>query len=177
MASVCPGGGASGDTSAPMASQPSACPTVAVDTTVHLHLHLQHSGHNPLTTANLVAQPPHPRIAEKVADLIRQGASFPQLEQQLAAYADVLVDSLGVGRNPLDGRFYPRAWTIHNLYNAAMRKSRAHSVDQEACEAEMHDFEHKHPRAKTFFRKRSSEDKMLLVLQSYEQQPLPLYVS
>lgn len=57
-----------------------------------IHPHLQYSGHNLLTAADLVAQPPHPRIAEKMVDLIGQGVSVPQFEQQLAGSADALVD-------------------------------------------------------------------------------------
>ncbi|GLC73998.1 hypothetical protein PLESTF_001446400 [Pleodorina starrii] len=55
---VNPRGGAYGDASSSMATDPAAGPATAMDTTVRLHLHLQHSGHTPHTAADLVAQFP-----------------------------------------------------------------------------------------------------------------------
>ncbi|GIL92893.1 hypothetical protein Vretimale_14796 [Volvox reticuliferus] len=105
-------------------------------TTIRVRLYLEHTKHTPFSPEDLIRQPVHPAIAEKVIELTMQGVPSGLLKELLHSFADKLVETLGTPRNLGDNRFYPRPETLRNLRDAAMRKSRAHNVDQEACKNE-----------------------------------------
>lgn len=110
------------------------------DTTIHIRLHLTHTGHTPGSEADLKRQPAHPAVAAKAVELVRQGVPYLLLQEQLSAFADQLVETLGVARNEADCRFFPRKETIRNLYDSVIRKLRFQQVgmctESERLEAE-----------------------------------------
>ncbi|GIL44416.1 hypothetical protein Vafri_1893 [Volvox africanus] len=108
-------------------------PAVQQETTIHVRLYLEHTKHTPFSPEDLKRQPVHPAVAEKATELALQAAPYAILKEQLYAFADQLVQTLGIPRNLGDNRFYPRPETIRNLRDAVLRKSRMHKVDQEEC--------------------------------------------
>lgn len=117
-------GSASGAATSGAATSGTESSAAKMDTTLHIRLHLQHTGHTPFSHADLVMQPVHPAIAEKVVELTLQGVSFGLLQQQLTTFTINLVEQLGVTPDAADCRFFPREGTIRNLYDATLRKIR-----------------------------------------------------